>query len=315
MHAVDVGQPSTVGEHREGVIHDHVPANAPGRIEGRCEHHDRAVVLSRATRPGLCCVRGVKPRPRRRALTRHGQRRLAPSRRWQTRHAPRRPPRRRREPRSSRIGPLPSVLPGSSRAPHGEHARHARPPPRRCRAATWPSSSPAFVASRNPRCNARSGRHAAEHGRRAPRGRDSRSRSRECSRQDRGEVRAPRPCSRALTCHAPRPLLRPRCEAATTPSCAKATRAAAPCSVAPMADATRATASAASQARTTIFAHRAAPLGPAGLFARPSRQAREHATLDSRCRARARARAPRYCRAFTTSWPVRARARACTVVL
>jgi hypothetical protein len=134
------------------------------------------------------------------------------------------------------------------------------------------------------------GRHAAEHGRRAPRGRDSRSRSRECSRQDRGEVRAPRPCSRALTCHAPRPLLRPRCEAATTPSCAKATRAAAPCSVAPMADATRATASAASQARTTIFAHRAAPLGPAGLFARPSRQAREHATLDSRCRARARPR-------------------------
>jgi hypothetical protein len=110
MHGVVATPPSTVGEHREGVIHDHVPANAPGRIEGRGEHHDRAVERGRDTRPGLCCVRGAKLRPRRRALTRHGQRRLAPSRQWQTRHAPRRPPRRSREPRSSRIGPLPSVL-------------------------------------------------------------------------------------------------------------------------------------------------------------------------------------------------------------
>jgi hypothetical protein len=35
-------------------------------------------------------------------------------------------------------------------------------------------------------------------------------RSRECSRQVRGEVRAPRPCSRALARHGPRGLLRQR---------------------------------------------------------------------------------------------------------
>ena len=133
MHGVAVTPPSTVAEHRDLVIREKVRANAPGRIEGRCEHHDRAVVPSRATRP--------------------------------------------------------------------------------------------------------------------------------------------------------RPLLRPPCEAATTRSCAHATRAAAHCSVAPMADATLATSQATSQARTRGIAHQAAPLGPAGLFARPSRQAREHVTLDSRCRA------------------------------
>ena len=133
MHGVAVTPSSTVAEHRDLVIREKVRANAPGRIEGRCEHHDRAVVPSRATRPGLC-------------LTSEGA-------------------------------------------------------------------------------------------------------------HDDGEA------------------------------CAHATRAAAHCSVTPMADATLATSQATSQARTTLFAHRAAPLGPAGPFACPSAQACGHATLDSRCRA------------------------------
>jgi hypothetical protein len=71
-HAVEHGRRAT----RRRVIRDHVPADAPGRIEGRCEH---TTVQSRAeadTSPGVCCVRGAKPRPRGRALTRHGQWRL-----------------------------------------------------------------------------------------------------------------------------------------------------------------------------------------------------------------------------------------------
>ena len=43
MHAVTVTLPSTVAEHRDLVIRDHVPTNAPGRIEGRCERRNRAV--------------------------------------------------------------------------------------------------------------------------------------------------------------------------------------------------------------------------------------------------------------------------------
>jgi hypothetical protein len=60
------------------------------------------------------------------------------------------------------------------------------------------------VRARDARCHAPRGRHAAEHGDRAPRPRDSRSRSRECARQVRGEWRAPRPRGRALTRHAQR---------------------------------------------------------------------------------------------------------------
>jgi hypothetical protein len=40
-HGVAVTQPSTVAEHLDFVIRGHVPANAPGRSEGRCEHRDR----------------------------------------------------------------------------------------------------------------------------------------------------------------------------------------------------------------------------------------------------------------------------------
>ena len=43
MHAVTVTLPSTVAEHRELVIRDEAPANAPGRIEGKRERRNRAV--------------------------------------------------------------------------------------------------------------------------------------------------------------------------------------------------------------------------------------------------------------------------------
>ena len=43
MHAVAITLPSTVAEQLELVIRDHVPANAPGRIEGRRERRHRAV--------------------------------------------------------------------------------------------------------------------------------------------------------------------------------------------------------------------------------------------------------------------------------
>jgi hypothetical protein len=132
---------------------------------------------------------GDAPRPRCRALTRHGQRRLAPSRRWQTRHSPRRPPRRRREPAASRIRSLPSVLPGlrvpltarrsastrisRCRAPSTSTTRRHAAEPRdgevwsrrhvtldsRCRAeARHPPSS-----RTRPSMQCTSGRHAAEH--------------------------------------------------------------------------------------------------------------------------------------------------------
>jgi hypothetical protein len=110
---------------RRRVIRDHVPANAPGRIEGRREH----------PRPCSRAARRHEPRrllrPRREAATTwscaHATRAVAPapSRRWQTRHSPRRPPSRRREPRPSRIRPLPSVLPGPSRAPRTKPASNA----------------------------------------------------------------------------------------------------------------------------------------------------------------------------------------------
>jgi hypothetical protein len=80
MHAVVVTPPSTVGERRDFVLRDEVLANAPGRIEGRCEHRDRAVVRSRDdAHHGLCLPSEgatTAPRPRDRALTRHGHRRL-----------------------------------------------------------------------------------------------------------------------------------------------------------------------------------------------------------------------------------------------
>ena len=127
MHGVAVTPPSTVGEHRDDVIRHHVPANAPGRIEGRCEHHDRAVARGRDTRPDLCLTSEGQRAHDDGDASAHATRaaRLAPSRRGQTRYSPRRPPRRRREPRSSRIGPLPSDLPGSSRAPRAEPASNA----------------------------------------------------------------------------------------------------------------------------------------------------------------------------------------------
>jgi hypothetical protein len=52
MHGVVVTPPSTVGEHRDLVIRENVCTNAPGRIEGRCEHHDLAVARSRDMRHG-----------------------------------------------------------------------------------------------------------------------------------------------------------------------------------------------------------------------------------------------------------------------
>ena len=122
MHGVAVTPSSTVAEHRDLVIREKVRANAPGRIEGRCEHHDRAIARRADTRPGLCLTSegahddGEACAHATRAAS------SAPSRRWQTRHSPRRPPRRRREPEASRVRPLPSVLPGSSRAPHGKPA-------------------------------------------------------------------------------------------------------------------------------------------------------------------------------------------------
>jgi hypothetical protein len=118
MHGVAVTSPSTVGEHRNVVIQDCVPANAPGRSEGRCEHHDRAVVRSRDTGHGVCCGRERRENRDhavvRSRATGHGvccgrERRddddhavvrsrdtgsgvctVAP---WQTRHSPRRKPR------------------------------------------------------------------------------------------------------------------------------------------------------------------------------------------------------------------------------
>jgi hypothetical protein len=81
------------------------------------------------------------------------------------------------------------------------------------------------------RCTARSGVTAVEHGGRAPRPRDPTSRPRECTRQDRGEVRSPRRCRPAIARRATRRSLprRPRRPAniTTTAACAHATRAAA----------------------------------------------------------------------------------------
>jgi hypothetical protein len=229
MHGVAVTSPSTVGEHRDVVIQDRVPANAPGRSEGRCEHHDRAVVRSRDTRHGVCGGRERRDDHDHAVMrsrdTGSGVCTVAP---WQTRHSPR----RRREPAASRVVPLPSDLPDASRDPRTKPAGNATldqpdvgrglvPRLRRRRARSTKARS------RGARCHARSRRHVAEHGRRASRRRDPRSRSRECSRQDRGEVQAPRPCSRALARHGPRRLLRQRAarQITTMPWCAHGTRA------------------------------------------------------------------------------------------
>ena len=54
MHAVTVTLPSAVAEQLDLVIRDHVPANAPGRIEGRCERRNRAVARRRDTGHDVC---------------------------------------------------------------------------------------------------------------------------------------------------------------------------------------------------------------------------------------------------------------------
>jgi hypothetical protein len=170
------------------------------------------------------------PRPCSRALSRHEPRRLlrprgehattwscahatravapAPSRRWQTRHSPRRLLRRdaNHQLRASRLSPRSCRALRATLAPiRGASTRrvsHARRD--REAVAAW-----AMARSRASRCNARSDRHAVEHGRPATWRGDARRRSRECTRQDRGEVRAHHRAV-ALSRHAPRALPRVR---------------------------------------------------------------------------------------------------------
>ena len=90
--------------------------------------------------------------------------------------------------------------------------------------------------------------------------------------------------SRAEPTRAPASASRRRASAniTTADASAHATRAAAHCSVAPMADATLATASATSQARTRGIAHQATPLGPAGPSRPPRAEPASNASLDVR---------------------------------
>jgi hypothetical protein len=213
------------------VIRDHASANAPGRSEGIavatapwCAHAWPRCAEA-TTHWRAHATRAAAPAPSRhgRRDARHGACSVAGANHW--------------------VG-VSCVSPRSCRGLRTsiEEIRSDPDAPRRCherssvehergslgRAALmpcteWPS-----------RCRAR---------RRAPRPRDSRSRSRECSRQVRGEVRAPRPRDRALTRHATRcslrprrgrdhavrsRVLRPRRAEATTHWRAHATRAAAP---------------------------------------------------------------------------------------
>jgi hypothetical protein len=86
----------------------------------------------------------------------------------------------------------------------------------------------------------------------------------------RGGPRTSRPRRRALTRHGQRRLLRARCEHHDHRGVRSRDTGNGVCSVAPTADATLTSISAASHARTTKSARRASLLGPAGPFARTS---------------------------------------------
>jgi hypothetical protein len=270
MHGVAVTLPSTAAEHRDLVIRGHAPANAAGRSAGRCEHHDRAIVRSRDTRPDVRCVRGAVATTR---CAHAWSRRTEATTHWRA-HAT-----RAAAPAPSRHGRRDARHGACSVAGANHWIGVSCDSPRSCRGLRTsieeirsdPDAShdvrgaqfAVFTRARAPRrCHARSsvehergslGRAAlmpctewpsrCRARRRAPRPRDSRSRSRECSRQVRGEVRAPRPRDRALTRHATRcslrprrgrdhavrsRVLRPRRAEATTHWRAHATRAAAP---------------------------------------------------------------------------------------
>ena len=146
-------------------------------------------------------------RPPRRALTRHGQRRMlrrADGRR-DTRHVVRSVADANHGLRASGLSPRPCRTLRAILAQTHEHTtlddEHTTLD------ATYAAGDDhvAFVRREHTTLDAM---HAvavtrAEHGRRATRPRDPRSRPRECPRQDRGEVRAPQPRSRAPTRHGP----------------------------------------------------------------------------------------------------------------
>jgi hypothetical protein len=144
---------STVAEHRGLVIRAHVPANAPGRIEGRRERRDRTVACGEVPRcpkrpwhSGHDDHRGAASTTTTVACA-HATRAAgsAPSRRRQTRHAPHRLLHRMREPLATRVGRLPSILPDAPRDPRADSLAHD-----------------ARRTAHDARCDARSG------GRRAP---------------------------------------------------------------------------------------------------------------------------------------------------
>jgi hypothetical protein len=103
----------------------------------------------------------------------------------------------RREPQPSRAEPLPSKRRAASRAPRRDPRAHDVN-----RALTACGEGQLRASRRLMQCAQL--RETAEHGRRVHAARCSRRRERECSRQDRGELRALRPPSRAPTCRPPR---------------------------------------------------------------------------------------------------------------
>ncbi len=103
----------------------------------------------------------------------------------------------RREPQPSRAEPLPSKRRAASRAPRRDLRAHDVN-----RELTACGEGQLRASRRLMQCTQL--RETAEHGRRAHVARCSRRREREFSRQDRGEMRAPRPRGRAPTCRPPR---------------------------------------------------------------------------------------------------------------
>jgi hypothetical protein len=192
--------------------------------EGLGAHREHVVVRSRDTGSGVCTVAPWQTRhsprrpPRRRrepaASCIEPLPSVLPGLRVPLTASP-----RAHESRQSDVGLVPAFVGGPSRSMTESSARSPPLPSstRRSMPCTPWASRRLIVhhcpRARDARCHARRGRHGrqarsastvGEHGGRAPRPCSPSARSRECTRQVRGEVRAPGQCSRALKRHAPR---------------------------------------------------------------------------------------------------------------